>query len=341
MADAIAELEFTRAEAHDVPEALRASRDEQGAELEALGFEALSWMRASDATASDEPPTYAKWFRHAEPVAYALATDEGFVFLSVAEDGRKLATAAFARREWEDLPNHTWTVSKGEVAAELWQEHQDALASETDFEPRDGSADELIAEWSDSARRATEHMVESGRWTRDADGRLRPRASRRWVRMAMVASCAGAALSLALVWFASRPDAPAPVAKPAPRPALARPAAPKPAAPAPPAVQPAAARAVANPPRLTPAELDRALDQAEQKFGFESLEVAQVLESFPKDVPRSDSERAAALVRQMRLIGIYEKAQATDPARAADLERARATLASLRSPASSPTTSAP
>jgi hypothetical protein len=56
--------------------------------------------------------------------------------------------------------------------------------------------------------------------------------------------------------------------------------------------------------------LQRALDLREQLFGPESLEVAEVLEA----TPRSDtSDRAAALVRDLRLTSIYERAFAGDP----------------------------
>ena len=50
--------------------------------------------------------------------------------------------------------------------------------------------------------------------------------------------------------------------------------------------------------------LGRALDLREQRFGVESREVAEVLEALPDHDP---SDRVGALVRELRLIGIYER----------------------------------
>jgi Zn-dependent protease len=56
--------------------------------------------------------------------------------------------------------------------------------------------------------------------------------------------------------------------------------------------------------------LSRALDLREQRFGPQSLEVADALEAFPLDDPR---DRVAPLVRQLRLISIYERELPKEP----------------------------
>jgi Zn-dependent protease len=75
------------------------------------------------------------------------------------------------------------------------------------------------------------------------------------------------------------------------------------------------------------AHLERALDRREQVFGPESLEVAEVLEAFPAE---TSSERAAALVRQLRLASIYARAFAGDGSHARRLVEALQSESLLR-----------
>jgi hypothetical protein len=262
--------EHVRTDASEVPEDLRARLDARAAELEQLGFEVLGWMREGDA--------FTLLLAHAGLVAYALVGDGETVFLSAGEDGRKLATAARTERpEWDGLAKHAWVVAEADGDTEQWQRHREEVVGLEEFEPRDVSADELIAEWADSARRAAERSREAAV------------ARRRWARSAVPAAAALVLTIGAGAFFMLRSPGPAP---------------------APAAVQ-------------SHAERDRELDRRERQFGMESLEVAQVLESFP---PEPASERAAALVRQLRLIAIYERS----PDRSRELARARAALARLR-----------
>ena len=55
----------------------------------------------------------------------------------------------------------------------------------------------------------------------------------------------------------------------------------------------------------------RALDLREQRYGMDSLEVAEVLEAWPED---SATDRVAALVRSLRLVEIYEHAASPEVA---------------------------
>ena len=69
-------------------------------------------------------------------------------------------------------------------------------------------------------------------------------------------------------------------------------------------VSPDGARASAEAIARAERHLGRALDLREQRFGVESREVAEVLQAFPTD---ASADRVGALVRQLRLIGIYER----------------------------------
>src|SRR5262249_11704274 len=89
------------------------------------------------------------------------------------------------------------------------------------------------------------------------------------------------------------------------------------------AIEPVAPEALARAER----HLLRALDLREERFGMESLEVAEVLEAFPADEPR---DPVAALVRTLRLIDIYEAATKSGPDHTAQLARAYEAEARLR-----------
>ena len=74
-------------------------------------------------------------------------------------------------------------------------------------------------------------------------------------------------------------------------------------------------------------ELGRALDLREQSFGVESREVAEVLEALPDHDP---NDRVGALVRELRLISIYEQQLPEWPDGRWPLVRAREREAWLR-----------
>ena len=205
-----ADLDPTRIDANDVPAELRALLDAHARELEALGFEALGWMREAYRIDGVDQPSYVKLLHHSEPPAFALLTIAGapsraraceVLFQSLAEDGRKLATTAFAHHhEWLGLKKHTVVDARTVSCAEQWQRHQSELAAQEEFVARDISADELIAECADTTRRATEHMLASGVYTQCADGRLRFRR-RAALRIATAAAKAESARRAALAAF--------------------------------------------------------------------------------------------------------------------------------------------
>jgi hypothetical protein len=123
---------------------------------------------------SVDEPVFTKLYARLATPAFALVTLRDAIFLSLAEDGRKLATFAFSRLpRGQGLRKHVAIDACAASYTEQWQRHERELAAQQEFAGRDASADELIVEWAESARRETEHLLERGGFVRCADGRLR------------------------------------------------------------------------------------------------------------------------------------------------------------------------
>jgi Zn-dependent protease len=165
----------------DVPSEIVATLENEGREIESLGFEPFAFGSVSPGLVGTQRPIWLAALRNARERTFALLAMSlhpsrtrscDLQFRTLGANGGSLETVDFRASE-QTCPRHIVVEAQTASRSKQWERHLRELAERTEFFPKDASPEELIAQVNEDVACARQRKLATGFLRPAGEGELR------------------------------------------------------------------------------------------------------------------------------------------------------------------------